>query len=244
MIDFVSDLHLSPQSPGATRIFLAYLASRARQAQALFILGDLFEVWSGDDVIDDADDSYHREIVAALRALSDSGTRLSIMHGNRDFLLGQHFAERCGAILLPDPYVVSAQGWQFVVSHGDTLCTDDTDYLAFRAQVRTPAWAAAFLAKPLAERRAIAAALRAQSETAKREKRTQQLMDVNAAATDDFIRAKGYATLIHGHTHRPATHAHLVDGIAVERWVLADWNEARGEVLVWDGTALRREALS
>jgi UDP-2,3-diacylglucosamine hydrolase len=243
VIDFVSDLHLCPQRPGATRIFLAYLAGRAREAEALFILGDLFEVWSGDDCIDDTDDVYHREIVAALRALSASGTRLSIMHGNRDFLIGEHFAERCGAALVSDPYVLSTQGWQFVLSHGDTLCTDDKDYLAFRAQVRTPAWAANFLAKPLAERRAIAAALRAQSETAKREKRTQELMDVNALATDDFIRAKGYATLIHGHTHRPATHAHLVDGIAVERWVLADWSEERGEILVWDGEKLAREAL-
>ncbi len=242
MIHFISDLHLAPQTPGAARIFLDFIGGRARAAEQLFILGDLFEAWPGDDCMDDPGDDFTRRIVAALRALSDSGVGLAVMHGNRDFLLGEAFAARSGARLLPDPHVLSLPAWQFTLSHGDLLCTDDKDYQAFRAEVRQPAWRQAFLSKPLVERKAIAAALRAQSERAKQEKR-QELMDVNAAAADDFLRSHGYATLIHGHTHRPATHRHLVDGIDVERWVLSDWSEERGESLCWDGQQLRREAL-
>lgn len=242
MILFISDLHLSPHTPGVTRIFLDFLRGRARDTEHLFILGDLFEAWPGDDCIDDATDSFNGEIVAALRDCHDAGTALSIMHGNRDFLLGEQFAEHSGAHLLPDPYVLSTASWQFVLSHGDALCTDDTDYQKFRQQVRDSAWRGAFLAKPLAERKAIAAALRQQSEESKREK-TQYAMDLNAGATDDFLREHGYATFIHGHTHLPATHDHIVDGIHVERWVMADWHEDRGECLCWDEHALSRESL-
>jgi UDP-2,3-diacylglucosamine hydrolase len=245
VILFISDLHLAPQAPGASRIFLDFLAGRARRAEQLFILGDLFDVWPGDDCIDDAQHGFHRTIVAALRALTDAGVRLSVMHGNRDFLLGNEFAHRSGANALPDPYVLSLPDWQFVLSHGDLLCTDDTDYQAFRAQVRDPVWRVAFLNKPLPERKAIASALRLQSENSKREKQllAQHMMDVNPAATDDFLRLHGYATFIHGHTHHPATHDHMVDGIHVERWVLADWHEDRGECLAWDGQQLSREVL-
>jgi len=168
------------------------------------------------------------------------------MHGNRDFLLGDDFAKRSGAKLLPDPYVLTLPEWQFVLSHGDLLCTDDLQYQAFRAQVRSPAWRRAFLNKSLEERKAIASSLRRQSEDSKREKLEQAreyLMDLNPAATDDFLRDHGYATFIHGHIHRPATHDHLVDGIHVERWVLADWHEDHGEYLCWDGNRLCREAL-
>lgn len=241
MIDFLSDLHLSPQAPGTARRFLDYLAGPARDAEAVYILGDLFEAWPGDDGIDDPDEPFNREIVDALARLTAAGTQLYVMHGNRDFLLGDAFAERVGARLLPDPFVLSLPTWQFVLSHGDALCTDDTAYLAFRAQVRAPAWQAGFLAKPLAERKAIAAALRQQSEAAKRDKLAQPyLMDLNPAATDDFLRQHGYATFIHGHTHRPDRHDHLVDGIHVERWVLADWHDDRGEILRWNGESLER----
>lgn len=243
MIHFISDLHLAPQTPGAARIFLDYIGGRARQAEQLYILGDLFEAWAGDDCIDDPDDDFNRTVVDALRALSDSGVGLAVMHGNRDFLLGEEFAARSGAKLLPDPYVLSLPAWQFILAHGDQLCTDDRDYQAFRAQVRKPFWGQDFLSKPLSERKAITAALRAQSRQAKREKK-QELTDVNSAATDGFLRTHGNATFIHGHTHRPATHQHLVDGILVERWVLSDWHEDRGEYLCWDGQQLRREALS
>lgn len=245
-IHFISDLHLSPQSPGATRLFLAYLNGPARSAQSLYVLGDLFEAWPGDDSLDDSDDTYHRSIVEALRVLGDAGVSLFVQHGNRDFLLGDRFAQRCAARLLPDPYVLTLPEWQFVLAHGDHLCTDDTEYQDFRRQVRAPTWQAAFLSKPLAARKAIAATLRQQSEDAKRgklESARAYLMDVNPAATDDFLRAHGYATFVHGHTHRPATHDHLVDGIHVERWVLADWHETQGEYLAWDGQRLTRHAV-
>ncbi|MEI7612062.1 MAG: UDP-2,3-diacylglucosamine diphosphatase [Betaproteobacteria bacterium] len=245
-IHFISDLHLSPQTPGATQLFLSYLHQQARQAEHLYILGDLFEVWSGDDCIDDPLDSFNREIVDALRALTASGVGLSIMHGNRDFLLGAAFAERTGACLIPDPYLLALPGRQFILAHGDSLCTDDSDYLAFRSQVRSREWQTAFLAKSLPERNAIAAALRRQSEESKQEKYRQApyVMDLNPVATDSFLRAHGHATFIHGHTHHPAVHQHRVDGIPVERWVLADWHDTRGEVLIWNGERLSREPLS
>lgn len=239
MILFVSDLHLSPRSPGATCLFRQFLAGRAREADELFILGDLFEAWIGDD---DLDDPFHADLIAAFRAATDAGLRISIQHGNRDFLLGEGFAAATGVRLLPDPYVLSTPEWQFVLSHGDALCLDDEAYMAFRAQVRTPQWQAAMLAKPLAERRAIAAHMRETSESSQRSKENPYT-DLQAAATDDFLRQHGYATFIHGHTHQPATHDHFVDGIHVERWVLADWHEDRGECLSWDGETLRREPL-
>ena len=245
MIHFISDLHLSPQTPGVTRRFLDFLGGRAHAAEHLYILGDLFEVWPGDDCLDDPENRFNRHIVEALNALTKAGVGLSVMHGNRDFLLGDEFAARSGATLLPDPYVLSLPAWQFVLSHGDILCTDDKDYQAFRDQVRTPEWRQMFLRQTLTERKAIAARMRRQSEQSKREKLdlSYALMDLNPCDTDDFIRQHGYATFIHGHTHRPTTHDHLVDGIHVERWVLADWHEDRGEYLCWDGERLSREAL-
>ena len=174
-----------------------------------------------------------------MRAAATAGVNIGILHGNRDFLLGDAFAERAGVRLLAEPHVLSTPEWQFVLAHGDALCTDDAAYQAFRRQVRDPAWQAAFLARPLAERRAIAENMRDQSEHTKQEK-AAYLMDLNPGDTDDFLRAQGYATLIHGHTHKPARHDHVVDGIHVERWVLADWHEDFGEYLAWDGGRLTR----
>ena len=245
MIHFVSDLHLSPQAPDVARIFFEYLEGEARAAKRLFLLGDLFEAWPGDDCLDDPEESFNRQIVEALRTLSQVGVDIAVLRGNRDFLLGDEFAARSGTILLDDPYALSADGWQFVLSHGDALCTDDKDYQAFRNQVRAPTWRAAFLGKPLPERKAIAAALRRQSEDSKREKlgKAHFQMDLNPRDTDDFIRQHGYATFIHGHTHCPAVHEHVIDGIRVERWVLSDWHDGRGEYLAWDGERLCRVAL-
>ncbi len=242
MIHFISDLHLSPQAPGVTRIFLAYLAGFARSSRHLYILGDLFEAWPGDDCIDDPEDAYPGEIVTALRELSTAGTRLSIMRGNRDFLLGEDFATRCAAEILPDAHRISLDDTRFVLAHGDALCTDDSDYQRFRHQIRTTEWQASFLAKPLTERKAIAADLRRRSEEAKREKmqRDKYVMDLNPAVIEDFLRENGHATFIHGHTHRPARHFHHLDGLCIERWVLSDWHEERGEVLCWNGHQLDR----
>ena len=239
MILFISDLHLSPRSPGATALFLQFLAGRARQASALYILGDLFEAWIGDD---DIGDPYNAKIVAALRAASEAGLEISILHGNRDFLLGPDFAAASGVKLLADPYVLSTPEWQFVLSHGDALCLDDLPYMAFRAKVRDPQWQKKKLAWPRLFRRLLARLMRLKSSAGQRTKSTPY-SDLQPAATDDFLRDHGYATFIHGHTHQPAKHDHIVDGIHVERWVLADWHEARGECLVWDGEALKREAI-
>ncbi len=241
-IHFLADLHLSPEAPGITRLFLDYLAGDARGAGQVFILGDLFEAWPGDDLLDDQDEPFAAEIAAQLKTLCDSGTAVSVQHGNRDFLLGERFAEASGSLLLPDPYTLTLPAARFVLAHGDALCTDDADYQAFRRQVRDPGWRNAFLQKPLAERKAIAAAMRRQSEMSKREK-SASLMDLNPAATEDFLRRHGHATFIHGHTHQPAVHTHTVDGIRVDRWVLADWQENRGEYLAWDGRALARHVL-
>ena len=244
MILFISDLHLSAQTPELNALFLEFLGGRARDAEALYILGDLFEYWVGDD---DLEDPTNASIARALRELSDSGVELNVMRGNRDFLFGDGFAAATGARLLPDPYVLSLPAWQFVLSHGDALCTDDVEYQVFRSQSRTPEWQAAFLAKPLAERRAIARALREQSESGKQAKaqgKSAYLMDLNPGATEDFLRDHGYATFIHGHTHRPEKHDHIVDGIHVERWVLSDWHEERAEALLWDGEQLSREAIT
>ena len=245
MILFISDLHLSQHNPETTRIFLDFLGGMARSADHLYILGDLFEAWPGDDCLDDPDEKFHADIVRGLFSLRASGTKLSVMHGNRDFLLGDQFATRSGATLIPDPYILSDASWQFVLSHGDMLCTDDLDYQAFRKITRACHWRTDFLNKPLQERKLIASALRQKSEDTKREKMRNAscTFDLNPRDTDDFLRQHGYATFIHGHTHRPMTHHHTVDGILVERWVLSDWHDDRGEVLCWDGKSLCRKTL-
>jgi UDP-2,3-diacylglucosamine hydrolase len=238
LIHFIADLHLSPRAPGATGRFLRLLADIARPENQLYILGDLFETWIGDD--DDAPDV--RRVVAALAEANRRGLGVFLLRGNRDFLIGERFAAETGVRLLDDPHILSTPEWQFALAHGDALCTDDIEYQQFRAQTRAPDWQAAFLQKPINERRAIAHHLRLQSEAIK-DTKPPYLMDLNPAATDGFLRQHGYATFIHGHTHRPARHDHLVDGIHVERWTLADWSENQGETLVWDGEKLTRQAL-
>ncbi|MBS1144430.1 MAG: UDP-2,3-diacylglucosamine diphosphatase [Proteobacteria bacterium] len=238
MIFFVSDLHLSPRSPGATRLFLQFLAGRARQAEALYILGDLFEVWVGDDV----SDAYSAQIAAALRAASDAGLKIHFMHGNRDFAIGDEFTRAAGMHLLPDPYALVLPEWSFVLSHGDALCLDDHAYMTYRAKVRDPEWQQKMRAKPRVLRSLLGRYIRWRSARRKRAA-NYVYADLNGPATDDFLRDHGYCTFIHGHTHRPEKHDHIVDGIHVERWVLADWHEDRGEALLWDGERLSREAV-
>lgn len=247
MLYFISDLHLSPQVPGITALFLDFAAALPdRQAQSLYILGDFFDHWVGDD---DCNDPYNATIIAALQSLTEAGVEVFILPGNRDFLLGQTFAAATGARLLSDPYVLSVVTWQFVLTHGDALCTDDRDYQQFRTLVRSTSWQTDFLAKPLVERKTIAQGLRQRSEAIKTEKRygDEALMDVNDATVEDFLRDHGYATLIHGHTHRPDRHDHIVDGIHCERWVLSDWRQdaqgTRGDCLIWDGEHLHRQAM-
>jgi UDP-2,3-diacylglucosamine hydrolase len=215
---FVSDLHLGAGNPAAEQLFLQLLGGRARHADALYILGDLFEAWIGDD-----DDSLPGErICDALKNCTTSGVPVFIMHGNRDFLLGEHFMARSGARLLDDPAIIDLYGTPVLLTHGDLLCTDDTQYQAFRQQVRDPRWQRRFLARPLAERRRLAAGMRDASHAAKHHK-PEAIMDVSSSSVTAMMQRHGVQRLIHGHTHRPAIHEFEIDGAAALRMVLGDW---------------------
>lgn len=221
---FISDLHLTAEDPSAVERFFRFIAEIAPQAQALYILGDLFEAWVGDD---DLDSPLHAAVASALSALSSAGVDIFLMHGNRDFLLGDGFCRASGARLLPEPSVVDLYGTPTLLLHGDSLCTDDVQYQQFRTQTRNPAWQQAMLARPLAERRQIARQIREQSESAK-DGKSLSIMDVNADAVTEALRDNGCQRLIHGHTHRPARHFHQVNGKDCERWVLPDWYTTGG----------------
>jgi UDP-2,3-diacylglucosamine hydrolase len=216
----ISDLHLDPARPAMVDAFERLLAGTARDAEAVYILGDLFEAWIGDD--DDA--PIGAGVADALGALSASGVDCAFQHGNRDFLLGEAFANRCRLRLLPEACVERIGGRDTLLMHGDSLCVDDLPYLAFRAQVRAPAWQATFLGQSLAARRAFAAAAR--SESARHTRGTAPvLMDVNHAAVVAALRRHGVGRIVHGHTHRPAIHTFAHDGEVAERIVLPDWYE-------------------
>ncbi|MDB5904174.1 MAG: UDP-2,3-diacylglucosamine hydrolase [Betaproteobacteria bacterium] len=218
---FISDLHLAPERPRILEQFFRFLEGPAREADALYVLGDLFEHWLGDD---NHEDPLNRVVAEAFATLAAAGPAVYFMHGNRDVLVGEDFARRAGARLLADPTTVDLHGTRTLLMHGDTLCTDDVEYLKFRAYARHPANQARFLGQPIEARRAEMEALRVRNIDAKQGK-TAQIMDVNAAAVEQALREAGYPRLIHGHTHRPAKHLHTVDGHACERWVLADWYE-------------------
>lgn len=224
---FISDLHLSARDPVTAERFLAFLAGPARAAAGLTILGDLFDYWAGDD---DRNDAFNARMLAGLRALADGGVALGFMAGNRDFLIGPDCARAAGFELLPDPCLREISGVPTLLTHGDTLCTDDTDYQRFRAQVRAPEWRATFLARPLAERKREIEALRARSEAEKRVK-PMALMDASPAAVAEALRSHGAHAMIHGHTHRQGRHIHRIDGRDCPRWVLGDWHAGRGNAL-------------
>jgi UDP-2,3-diacylglucosamine hydrolase len=218
---FISDLHLCDSRPHINQAFIEFLSNTAIKAQALYILGDLFEYWAGDDVIATG---AHRAVIQALKQLSQS-VDIFFMHGNRDFLLGDGFAQATGATLLADPSLISLYGKPVLLSHGDVLCTDDRAYQEFRNEVRTTAWQSQFLSQPLAQRIAYIEHVRAKSEQEKSTK-SIQIMDVNAAAVEQLLPAHDYPPLfIHGHTHRPNTHTIELQGHVCERWVLGDWYE-------------------
>jgi UDP-2,3-diacylglucosamine hydrolase len=227
---FVSDLHLHAARPAITALFLDFLRTEAAQAEALYILGDLFEAWLGDD----ADDALADEVRGALRGLCKAGVALSLMRGNRDFLFGPRIAADTGARLLADPCVIDLYGEPTLLMHGDLLCSDDRAYLAFRAQVRDAAWQQSFLAMPLPERAAYAERARAASSERqaglKDEGRLETITDANAATIAATMARYGVRRLIHGHTHRPAIHSLSVDGTPALRIVLGDWYE-QGSVL-------------
>ncbi|MEO5661468.1 MAG: UDP-2,3-diacylglucosamine diphosphatase [Polaromonas sp.] len=243
-VDFISDLHLNANEPATFAAWHAYLHDTP--ADALFILGDLFEVWVGDDAVN-ADFRVHPETSFENRcasALSQAASRMAIffMHGNRDFLVGPDLMALCNATLLDDPTVLTFAGQRWLLSHGDALCLDDIDYQLFRQQVRSAGWQQAFLAKPLAERQTIAAGMREQSEARKRT--AIDHADVDSAAARRWLQAAHASTLIHGHTHKPAVHD-LGDGFS--RVVLSDWDAAarvpRADLLRLAASGLQRIAL-
>lgn len=236
---FVSDLHLSEDRPAITAVFERFLVDTAVTAAALYILGDLFEFWVGDDTVDEP---LNRRVADALRRVADRGTRVHFMHGNRDFLAAGGFATATGCDLLPDPTLLSLHGIPTLLMHGDTLCTDDHDYQRFRAQVHDPAVQRQFLALPVAARRLQVGQTRARSEEQKQLK-SPDIMDVAPDAVAAALRTAGYpARLIHGHTHRPARHELSVDGHRCERWVLSDWYR-NGEYLRVDDGGITRHPL-
>ncbi len=229
---FVSDLHLDPARPQITALFLHFLREQASAADALYLLGDLFEAWVGDDDPSAAG----AEVCTGLRTLADAGVLVYFLHGNRDFLIGQDYARRAGMRILPDPSVVSLYGEPVLLMHGDLLCTDDTAYQAFRTQTRDPAWQARFLSQPLAARLAFAAQAR-QASMARQQQMIdgdranfETVTDVNSAAVEAILARFGVDTLIHGHTHRPAVHALRIGERDCRRIVLGDWYE-HGSVL-------------
>jgi UDP-2,3-diacylglucosamine hydrolase len=235
---FISDLHLCPSRPEINRIFFRFLENQACAARALYILGDLFEYWAGDD---DLGEPFNASIAAALARLTGSGVSAYLMHGNRDFIIGSAFARSSGIELLPDPSLLDLYGQPTLLMHGDTLCTLDREYQDFRREARSPAWIDAMLAKPLAERRVAIEAMRRRSEEAKGRK-PAEIMDVDPAEVEAVLRRHGYPRLIHGHTHRPARHTHRVDGHDCERWVLADWYKC-GSYLACDESGCRAKRL-
>jgi UDP-2,3-diacylglucosamine hydrolase len=233
----ISDLHLSGERPEIAARFLRFIDEEASRASSLYVLGDLFESWIGDDELRAPDgDPLAKRVAEAFRALTRRGVALYLMHGNRDFLLGPGFFEASGARLLDDPTVRDVGGVVSLLMHGDTLCTDDHEYMAWRAQARSDARQREFLAAPLARRRELAAALRDQSEARKKAK-SAEIMDVNAAAVRDAFVRHAVTRLIHGHTHRPAHHVLEVAGRRCERWVLPDWYRQGGYLSLENGAA-------
>ena len=222
---FISDLHLDDARPHIVHDFARFCADEAREADALYVLGDVFEAYIGDD--DDC--ALNARVAAALHGVADAGVPVHYIAGNRDFLLGDDYARRCGMDILEDGVVVDLYGTRTLLLHGDVLCTDDAAYLAFRRQVHDPAWQAAFLTRPVAERRAFAARARdaSRAHTATTD---MAIMDVNQDAVAAALRGAGVARMIHGHTHRPAIHDITLDGKPARRIVLGDWYE-QGSVL-------------
>jgi UDP-2,3-diacylglucosamine hydrolase len=229
---FISDLHLQPAHRRLTELFEQFMRNEAPRAGALYILGDLFDVWVGDD--DEREEICH--YVGILRKLTDNGVPLYIMHGNRDFLLGEQFARACGARLIPDPTVIDLYGEPTLLMHGDSLCTDDVEHQKTRALLRSAQWQKDFLGRSLQQRIELAKGYRQQSREATRNK-PEAIMDVNPGAVVDAMRAHGVTRLIHGHTHRPGVHVvqldNAADGVPRQgtRIVLGDWDR-RGSVLI------------
>lgn len=228
----ISDLHLEDQRPDITRAFFHLLDRFKGKVERLFVLGDFFEIWLGDDALTPT----AQQVCTKLKQFADAGCAVFIMHGNRDFLLGEQFAEQCGAELIHEPYFVQLGEKQCLLMHGDSLCTDDKLYMDFRKMVRNPAWQIEFLSKPLAERIAFGKKARNQSQADAKDK-TYEILDVNQEEVISVFREHGVPLFIHGHTHRPDRHQVNLDASTCERVVLGDWHE-QGWYVLADDTGL------
>ncbi|HET7369397.1 MAG TPA: UDP-2,3-diacylglucosamine diphosphatase [Gammaproteobacteria bacterium] len=234
---FISDLHLDASRPAVTALFRDFLAGEARELDALYILGDLFEAWIGDD----DPDPHNTAVKEDLHALTAAGVPGYFMHGNRDFLVGDAFSRDTGFTLLDDPVVINLHGTPALLTHGDALCIDDVDYQTFRQTVHEPAWQQAFLSQPLEARRQLAGQARAESKRQQQGK-TMDIMDVNQGAVEALMREHNVTRMIHGHTHRPNTHCFQVDGVERTRIVLGDWYD-QGSILRCDDSGCRLEQM-
>jgi UDP-2,3-diacylglucosamine hydrolase len=235
---FISDLHLSAERPETNEQFFRFLADEAARAQALYVLGDLFEYWAGDDELTDAaGDPLAAKVAAGFKSLTEGGVKVWVMHGNRDFLVSKGFLAASGAQFLDDPSVIKFAGKRIALLHGDTLCADDHDYQAWRRTARSAEWQRDFLSKDLLERKKTIQGLREKSKEVIAAK-PAEIMDVNQEAVRDAFRHLKLRHMIHGHTHRAARHEHEVDGTLCERWVLPDWY-GRGGYLALDDVGPR-----
>lgn len=235
---FISDLHLSGERENITDLFIHFLDQRASTADALYILGDLFEVWPGDDMIQP---DYEKSI-SKMKQLADNGLPIFVMQGNRDFLMAEKFTEVSGAKLIEDPTVINLYNTPTLLMHGDTLCTDDVDYQKFRKMVRDPLWKKDFFAKPNEERLAMTSKYRKISKT-ETARKTMDIMDVNQLTVETVMHDNNISRLIHGHTHRPAIHDFILNNNKMKRIVLGDWF-TKGSVLVCNESGCKLESFS
>lgn len=233
----ISDLHLDESRPQHLQALASLMQQHAGQADALYVLGDLFETWIGDD--DDSD--FNTQAIAAFRRFSDSGSALYFMHGNRDFMLGDAFCEAAGGKLLDEGHIVDFYGTKALLMHGDSLCTLDEKYQAFRRMVRNPQWQADMLAKPLEQRRMMAQMMRMQSQQ-KNDNKAENIMDVTPDEVVKALEEAGVSHLIHGHTHRPAVHDVALANGQGKRWVLGDWGDSGWQIIADSETGLRLES--
>ncbi|GMR08338.1 MAG: UDP-2,3-diacylglucosamine diphosphatase [Gammaproteobacteria bacterium] len=226
---FISDLHLDGSKPETINLFHEFIRCEAFTSEHLYILGDLFEAWIGDD----DDNPEYRRIIQTLRKLTDGGIPVSVMRGNRDFLMADKFARDTGCTLLDDPTLIDLYGTPTLLMHGDSLCTDDTEHMAYRQVVLNPQWQQQILSKPIEERRDMALEIRAISNVSKQSK-TDEIMDVNLDMVNNTMLENNVTQLIHGHTHRPNIHETDLNGKACRRMVLGDWHGSHGSVLRCD----------
>ncbi|OZG71292.1 UDP-2,3-diacylglucosamine diphosphatase [Hahella sp. CCB-MM4] len=228
---FISDLHLDESAPAITEFFFLFLKHIAPEADRLFVLGDFFEAWIGDD----EQTPLQIEVANRLAALANQGTEIFLMHGNRDFLIGHQFAEQCGAKLLDDPIVIDINGRKALISHGDYLCIDDKEYMKFRGFARSSAWQEQVLSRPLADRKKMAEQMR-QLSMAKNQQKAAEIMDVNQEEVKKALCEHGVDLMIHGHTHRPMVHTVELDDKSAQRIVLGDWHDSTNYILAEDSS--------